>query len=152
MSVSSGNSEEREALASDSGDLFDEPLDIQGFSDYESIEDYCADPAYAAYCDDPNFYTPGSICGDGMCDPGEEAICLLDCSDAGDMLDDAGDAAAIFTCGDGVCDPSEEAICPFDCGGGDLDSGDDLNLGAVCGNFICEAGEDSASCPSDCEG
>lgn len=108
--------EEWEALANDFGDLFDEPLDIQAFSDYESIEDYCADPTYAAYCDDPNFYTPGSICGDGVCDPGEEAICPFDCSGGDSGSGDDLNLGAV--CGNFICEAGEDsASCPSDCGG-----------------------------------
>lgn len=45
-------------------------------------------------------------------------------------------------CGDGVCAASEIGVCTADCGG---------QANPVCGNQICEQGEDVTSCPSDCQ-
>jgi hypothetical protein len=45
-------------------------------------------------------------------------------------------------CGDGICNPNLETqrLCPGDCG----------PPPELCGDFICEGAEDSASCPGDC--
>jgi hypothetical protein len=43
-------------------------------------------------------------------------------------------------CGDGICEGDEPQTCPVDC---------DTN--AVCGNGVCEDGEDVQSCPQDCD-
>ncbi len=47
-------------------------------------------------------------------------------------------------CGDGVCNPALESprMCPSDCG----------PPTAVCGDSLCDAGEDAAACPGDCAG
>lgn len=44
-------------------------------------------------------------------------------------------------CGDGYCDPYNEDSnnCPYDCGNG-----------GSCGDGVCSAGENNASCPTDC--
>ncbi len=66
-------------------------------------------------------------CGDGTCDPGEDAAsCPQDCDGP--------------VCGDGTCDPDEDATsCPQDC------------EGPYCGDGTCDPGEDDVSCPADCE-
>ncbi len=45
-------------------------------------------------------------------------------------------------CGDGACNPALESprLCPSDCGAPP----------AVCGDFVCDPGEDAAGCPGDC--
>ncbi len=52
------------------------------------------------------------------------------------------DVRAHGVCGDGLCDPKEIGVCPSDCG--------TAGSGAVCGNGVCETGENATSCPADC--
>jgi Bacterial Ig domain len=105
-------------------------------------------------------------CGDGICEPGEETTCDLDCDVpiCGDLLCEAdeittcpGDCAP--ACGDGVCTPGEETLCPTDCpdmlcGNGICDPGEEMSCPTdcpdmLCGNGICDPGEEM-SCPTDC--
>ena len=72
----------------------------------------------------------GPVCGNGVCEAGENNTCPNDCGGGGAI------------CGNGICEAGEAATCPSDCGGG----GD-----PVCGNGVCEAGE-TTSCPADCAG
>lgn len=65
---------------------------------------------------------PNPICGDGICDQGEE--CILDCGITPEPV-----------CGDGICEQGEN--CPADC----------EEPEPVCGDGICEQGE---NCPADC--
>ena len=74
----------------------------------------------------------GPVCGNGVCEPGEDSInCPQDCPPGG-------------FCGDGACDPAigEDCnSCPEDCG-----------PCTTCGNGVCEPefGENSTNCPEDC--
>lgn len=67
------------------------------------------------------------VCGDFLCDLGEELSCPEDCG-------------AVGVCGDFVCDPGEELSCPEDCGGG-----------PICGDGVCDPGEQEF-CTLDCFG
>ena len=76
----------------------------------------------------------GVSCGDGQCEPGEEASCIYDC------------APIDGSCGDGLCLPPENSTsCSTDCvGGSDMGA-------AVCGDGICDgAVENELLCPADC--
>lgn len=89
----------------------------------------------------------------------------------------AGQEEPPAVCGDGTCGAGEDSCgCPADCGdpvsfeqpGVDCDDGldndcdgqadcDDINCFAdpacvICGNGVCELGEDCISCPDDCPG
>ncbi len=44
-------------------------------------------------------------------------------------------------CGDGVCREEDAETCPDDCQG----------IGWICGNGMCEDGEDETICPADCK-
>ena len=63
---------------------------------------------------------PAGVCGNGLCESGEDASCASDC-------------AAV--CGNRVCENGESTACPEDC--------------CVCGDHNCGAGE-LATCPQDC--
>lgn len=92
----------------------------------------------------------GPVCGDGVCEPGEN--CDEDCGGGGPVCgnkvcekgEDAFscpiDCSGGPVCGDGQCQGSEPETCPEDC----------LTPGPVCGNKVCEKGESPNSCPSDC--
>jgi len=69
---------------------------------------------------------------------------------------DAGGAAGAV-CGDGTCSATEINTCPQDCGSGMHGSGSGSGSGsnaqqAVCGNGVCEPGEDAITCSMDCGG
>jgi len=71
-------------------------------------------------------------CGDNICNNyfGENPVnCPQDCQGY---------------CGDGICNPyyENQNSCPLDCG--------QPQQQPVCGNGICEAGEDENNCPQDC--
>lgn len=105
------------------------------------------------------------ICGDGICSPGETCTnCSDDCVAPG------------ATCGDGVCQPNagEDCLsCATDCRGRTngrpanryccgadafdgpcLTNGFDLDIAPVnptcCGDAVCEGGEGSDNCETDC--
>jgi hypothetical protein len=111
-------------------------------------------------------------CGNGYCEPSEDAsTCPQDCNTGcgnisfegccnGQTLQfcEAGELKSIdcnqqpscgwqptgpfYDCGtDGTPDPSGQN--PLACGGG---------TAPVCGNGICEAGENTSTCPTDCDG
>ncbi len=87
---------------------------------------------WVSACSDSNG-GPGAtgqpVCGDNVCDDGEEGNCLVDC---GANCDEA-------VCGDGECTPGcETAENCADC------------AAAECGNNICEDGENRVNCDSDC--
>lgn len=115
---------------------------------------------------------PGSVCGDGVCDPtgGETTlICPADCASAcGDGVCDAAKETVLTcpadckpVCGDGRCDrPAETAItCPKDCvvcGNGKCEPPTETAVTCpkdcnTCGNGKCDAGETGVSCPDDCQ-
>lgn len=90
---------------------------------------------------------PGSaVCGDGTCDPGEDAAnCSADCPDVcGDALCTGNEDPATCSadcpdvCGDALCTGSEGTTsCPEDCG-------------TLCGDGVCNGSETEQSCPDDC--
>ena len=72
----------------------------------------------------------GSVCGDKICQSGEETTCPKDCKQPSKPL-----------CGNGKCDTGEETTCPKDC---------TPETEPVCGNDNCESGESCSSCSADC--
>ncbi|MBW1742457.1 MAG: hypothetical protein JRJ47_03370 [Deltaproteobacteria bacterium] len=129
--------------------------------------------AYSGHANDLGFgmsnfsVIGGAECGDGTCDPGEdECNCPGDCgapevNETGlctDGVDNDCDGAA--DCDDSDC--ANEFVCL--CGNGVCDPGEDCNVcpddcigsgsDASCGNGVCEpdAGENCHSCPNDCAG
>jgi len=79
-------------------------------------------------------------------------------SDPNKTHPDAGGTAGAV-CGDGTCSATEINNCPQDCGSGghgsntgSNGSGSGSNVQAVCGNNVCDPGEDATSCPADCTG
>jgi hypothetical protein len=87
-----------------------------------------------------------------------------DGSGTGDDDSPAADAAAP-KCGDGICAGSEIGNCAADCGSGPgvrcgngmCENGEstatcatDCPAQSMCGNSVCDTGETTANCPSDC--
>ncbi|UCF35135.1 MAG: hypothetical protein JSV78_07485 [Phycisphaerales bacterium] len=115
---------------------------------------------------------PCSICGNGVCDSGEDSVTCCDdcgpvCGDAAcncgeDSLTCCEDCGAV--CGDGTCNCDEDTCtCPLDCGSscgdgccnGDEDTCDCcVDCGTACPDGCCstECGEDEFNCPEDCCG
>jgi predicted Ser/Thr protein kinase len=134
----------------------------------------CADP-FSCTALSPSFPVQRplpNLCGDGVCNPGEDARnCAIDCSlpdgqghgsgtgsgsgsgtgsGTGSGSGDGsgwGSGTSAPQCGNGFCEIGEShATCPGDCC-------ETTGSGAcvpVCGNGFCETGEDHASCGSDC--
>ncbi len=89
----------------------------------------------------------GMMCGNGVCDPGEDcASCPVDCGCA--------DGAV---CKNGVCtqvieDARDSTQADDGVAGQDVPKdvpGDD-GTGMICGNGVCDPGENCDSCPQDC--
>jgi len=55
-------------------------------------------------------------------------------------------------CGDFICEAGESETCPLDCTEEIASEGVIIPDAALCGNAICEEGEDVVTCPSDCTG
>lgn len=130
----------------------------------------CADP-FACTALSPSFPVPQPLpnrCGDGVCDPGEDARnCASDCPPPNGHGNGSGNGSGQGSgsgngsgtgsgsgsgvepphCGNGMCEIGEShASCPGDCC-------ETTGSGAcvpVCGNGFCEIGEDHASCAADC--
>lgn len=128
----------------------------------------CADP-FACTALSPRFPVQPPLpnrCGDGTCDPGEDARnCPVDCplsnghgpgsgtgsgegsgsgtgSGAG-----SGSGSDPAHCGNGFCEIGESyTTCPGDC----CETTGSGGCVPVCGNGFCEVGEDPASCAADC--
>ncbi|WP_434300229.1 hypothetical protein [Corallococcus exiguus] len=73
-------------------------------------------PVEASYLPDPG------VCGNGICEDGEDMYSCMDCA----------------VCGDGCCAGGERSWnCALDCG-------------SVCGDHFCNGGETAATCRADC--
>lgn len=91
-------------------------------------------------------YSDAEICGDGTCDPSENAAsCPSDCPElCGDALCTGSETAASCpsdcpdVCGDTLCTGLENTVnCQTDCG-------------SLCGDGTCNGSETASSCPGDC--
>jgi hypothetical protein len=113
------------------------------------IEDcHCGNGRCEQHRGETDFNCPGDCrCGNGVCESwlGENPkTCPIDCACGDGFCDFSRFENELFCyedchCGDGRCEEPLESpeSCPEDC----VD---------VCGNCICEAGEDDGSCPFDC--
>jgi len=94
------------------------------------------------------FFVNKQFCGDGVCNPDEENICIADCNWCGDgYCQDNEKGECKFDCdwcGDGYCQLDETcSLCAKDCG--------DCKSPAYCGDGICNLGECKAGCSKDCD-
>lgn len=88
------------------------------------------------------------FCGDGVCNTGEENICIADCDWCGDgycQENEKGECKLDCDwCGDGYCQIDETCLlCSKDCG--------DCKSSAYCGDGICNSGECESGCLKDCD-
>lgn len=133
----------------------------------------CADLNHP-YADKSNDSQYCTICGNGICDPGESSgICPKDC-----VTKDCVGTNPV--CGDGICEGENANSCPQDCnyycgdGGCNVDYGEynyyTLQKGRLmpnlttdretywscpkdcgyCGNGKCDSGKNAGNCPADC--
>ena len=151
---------EWQPLADATDGLVEDPIKLPDTSQWSAPEDYCADPANADVCADPNFKQELSFaecppdicpppdenapavdpnatpCPDVFCDPLPPPDSCTDCSTPIDSND---------VCGNAVCDVGENAdSCSQDC------PVEIAPSAPVCGDSVCDANEDSNSCPADC--
>jgi hypothetical protein len=79
---------------------------------------------------------PACLCGNGICDPGEDChTCSEDC-----ISKTGGKPSTRYCCGDEICESAEDSInCAVDCG-----------APAICTDGACDPNEDQCSCPADC--
>jgi hypothetical protein len=91
------------------------------------------------------------LCGNGMCDPGEDVSCPGDCA-----APCAHEVCATGVALDLACDPCVQMVCnadPFCCSdqwdGQCIDQAENLCGAMCCGDGVC-SGEDCGSCPADC--
>ncbi|RME37795.1 MAG: hypothetical protein D6788_08705 [Planctomycetota bacterium] len=144
--------------------------DVLGIRSIEQI--IFIDGGGSSTLDPVEAYSLNPICFavEGVCNDGIDNDCdtLTDCADP----DCAGDPAC-GGCGNGICDTGEDQCnCPADCGTppaletGSCNDGIDNDCDmltdcadpdcssdpvcAVCGNGLCEPGEDQCNCPADC--
>lgn len=103
----------------------------------------------------------GAVCGNGSCDPGENAAsCPADCStgggtdaggsDAGGGGVDMGSADTSGNSDDGGAGGSDAGGEDAGGGSGDAGAGGDSGGGPVCGDGTCGAGENCVDCEADC--
>jgi hypothetical protein len=90
-----------------------------------------SDAVDAAAPDGPRIYDGGVVCGDDVCQGGEDhASCASDCPLPGSI------------CGDGICNNGETlSTCAVDCPAG----------GTFCGDGVCNGGESTSTCTADCQ-
>ncbi|MFH1056031.1 MAG: CARDB domain-containing protein [Candidatus Altiarchaeota archaeon] len=89
-----------------------------------------------------------TVCGNGVCERGEEGVCTRDCGGGSG-------GAGLTVCGNGVCERGEEGVCSRDCGGvsqQDRAPPTDEELIAL-GKIACLGVEEGGKCllPNDME-
>lgn len=132
-------------------------------SELRSCSEDCAPPV----CDVGGTCAP-VVCGDGRCDPFEDAVrCAADCAlGCGDGLCDATETAAECVtdcqeaCGDGWCSAAERqgGGCAADCADRCPDAPSFTRVYRFCGDGVCDAvstcdyqePESCMTCPRDC--
>lgn len=70
-----------------------------------AVDPFCCDVSWDSICVNEAIELcqgTGPVCGDGVCEPGEELDCPDDCENP-------------FICGDGTCFDGEDEFCPDDC-------------------------------------
>ncbi len=80
-------------------------------------------------------------------EPGRYVFRVLNSFIVFTVADESGYA---YECGNGECERSlgeDETVCPEDCEEG---GEDDTEVGPVCGDEVCDAGENPLNCPADC--
>jgi len=132
----------------------------------------CGDGEDCHNCPTDCFSTPGSVCGDGVCNPaiGEDCLsCPGDCAGeqggppSGRYCCGAGGGSGAVGCADARCsadgfacsDAANPATC---CGDWVCDRGEDaencsIDCGEstwICGNGVCDPDETRCGCPADC--
>jgi serine protease len=103
----------------------------------------------------------GPVCGDDVCDDGEDASTCADCAvcenDTCEEGEDGTTCSECAECGNGICELGETGLNCADCAvcGNDTceagESGDTCAECATCGDGTCEAGEDAVNCSADCD-
>ena len=94
------------------------------------------------------FIVNKQFCGDSVCNPDEENICIADCNWCGDgyCQDNEQKECKLDCdwCGDGYCQVDETcSLCAKDCG--------NCKSPAYCGDGICNSGECESGCSKDCD-
>ncbi len=103
--------------------------------DCATVGQVCAD----GQCVAPN------VCGNGLCEAGEDASCAADCARVCDPASRRCDGAVLV-----VCAADGESEARTDCAAsGEVCSGGQCRPANVCGNGVCEAGEEA--CSQDCQ-
>lgn len=86
------------------------------------------------------------VCGNGVCEAGEDATCAKDCAGVCTPASVACEGNTLVT-----CSPDGQSKTEKDCAeDGLICANGQCVQGNVCGNSACEPGEDSESCPDDC--
>ncbi|MEE2681291.1 MAG: hypothetical protein VX641_02855 [Planctomycetota bacterium] len=127
------------------------------------------DGSVAEYGEVCNDCGAGTECGNGVCEPGESfQTCPEDCEQVPcdpdteiEDCDGSGECHPATWVADGFCDGTDQQygadLCCYDGGTAGLFDGGDCTEaecsgggGPVCGDGVCDAGEDATTCPEDC--
>lgn len=125
-----------------------------GFSDYDELGVDCGGSCNACLDETPIDQGVGDVSedADSIPDSDEEDVLTDELDSMTDSLDDLNNIDFFEVCDDMIDNDRDTFI---DCADSDcvLDSvcGGQLPIESECGNRICEAGEDSYTCPKDCK-
>jgi hypothetical protein len=138
-----------------------------------AVDSYCCDFEWDSECawvaenkfNDLCDCGPESFCGDGVCDPGEDCeSCPEDCGECSPCDSGDGNCCVINStpgcdnpaCCNAVCDVDPyccnvewDSACALQAAGKFNDLCD-CGPGTVCGDGVCDPGEDCENCPEDC--